>query len=127
MYYGNPASGNQENITDVWDDNFKMVQHLEETSGNHYDSTSNGNTGTPYGGVIQDRIDGADDLDGGDDYITATLGGLNAPFTIEAWGYFDSLNQGSGDYDYILMLGTGGNMVSISRNAAGANADRYYT
>jgi predicted ribosomally synthesized peptide with SipW-like signal peptide len=130
IYYGNPASGNQENVTEVWDDNFKMVQHLEETSGDHYDSTSNGNTGTPYGGVIQDatgRIDGADDLDGADDYVTATLGGLNAPFTIEAWGYFDSLNQGSGDYDYILMLGTGGNMVSISRNAAGANADRYYS
>lgn len=72
MYYGDPTCGNQENVTGVWDANYVMVQHLEETSGIHYDSTSNGNDGTAYGGLNQDilgQIDGADDFDGVDDYI----------------------------------------------------------
>jgi hypothetical protein len=30
MYYGNSTCGNQENATDVWDSNFKMVQHLDD-------------------------------------------------------------------------------------------------
>ena len=41
MYYGNAAATNQENAEGVWDSNYRMVQHLEETSGTHEDSTSN--------------------------------------------------------------------------------------
>jgi hypothetical protein len=32
MYYGNPGCGAQENATDVWDNSFKMVQHLDDSS-----------------------------------------------------------------------------------------------
>jgi hypothetical protein len=72
MYYGNSATSNQENAEGVWDSNFKMVHHLQETSGIHYDSTSNDNDGTPQGGVTQDatgKINGADDFDGSDDRV----------------------------------------------------------
>jgi hypothetical protein len=31
MYYGNAAASNQQNPTAVWDQNYMMVQHLEET------------------------------------------------------------------------------------------------
>ena len=31
MYYGNAAASNQQNPTAVWDPNYMMVQHLEET------------------------------------------------------------------------------------------------
>ncbi|MEA3488317.1 MAG: DUF2341 domain-containing protein, partial [Euryarchaeota archaeon] len=32
MYYGNATCESQENVEAVWDDNFKMVQHLAETT-----------------------------------------------------------------------------------------------
>jgi hypothetical protein len=138
MYYGNasasePAPDSTYGSENVWDANFVMVQHMEDDPDTSHtaDSTSNSNNGTKKGAnepnEVNENIDKAQDFDGGDDYISASLGALNAPFTIEAWGYFDSLNQGSGDYDYSLMMGTGNDMVSISRNESGANADRYYS
>ena len=39
MYYNNDGADSGENVTGVWDDNYRMVQHLQETSGEHYDST----------------------------------------------------------------------------------------
>ena len=46
MYFGNATAGNQEDVDGTWDNNFVMVQHLEETSGTHFDSTAFGNDGT---------------------------------------------------------------------------------
>lgn len=72
IYYGYAAASDQWNVTGTWDSNFKMVQHLEETSGTHEDSTLNNNDGTASGGLNQDatgKINGADDFDGNDDYI----------------------------------------------------------
>ncbi|MBU1940136.1 MAG: DUF2341 domain-containing protein, partial [Candidatus Thermoplasmatota archaeon] len=45
LYYGNPVCGSQENPGGVWNSNYVMVQHLNETSGMHYDSTSYDNDG----------------------------------------------------------------------------------
>ncbi|MBE3120784.1 MAG: DUF2341 domain-containing protein, partial [Thermoplasmata archaeon] len=100
IYYGNPSCGNQQSPTSVWDSNYVMVQHLDELSGTHYDSTSYGNNGTPQGGVMQNalgKIDGADDFDGVDDYIDCgddeSLN-LGTVLTLEVWaktqndGYF---------------------------------------
>ncbi|MGB9614684.1 MAG: DUF2341 domain-containing protein, partial [Fervidobacterium sp.] len=53
MYYGNPNATNQQNPSGVWDSNFILVQHFEETSGTRLDSTSNGNNATPYGTVTK--------------------------------------------------------------------------
>ena len=92
MYYGNPAADNQEDPEAVWDSSFKMVQHLEETSGTHVDSTVNGNDGAPVNGVVQDttgKINGADIFDGTDDYVSvphsSTLTGYTEALTAEAW------------------------------------------
>jgi len=92
MYYGNPTASNQENVGGVWDSSFVMVHHLEETSSPHYDSTSNDNDGTAYGGLNQDaagKIDGADDFDGTDDYVRipndSTLQFGEGSFTAEVW------------------------------------------
>lgn len=93
MYYGNAAALNQENKTGVWDPNFKLVQHLRESAGTHFDSTTNGNDGTPLNGVVQGatgKIDGADSFDGVNDYIdngpSASLKlGLTDSITVEAW------------------------------------------
>ncbi len=98
MYYGNATCESQENVDAVWDDNFKMVQHLNETSGIHKDSTLNGNDGAPTG-VIQDaigKIDGADSFDKSGDYVNCgnddsldITGGI----TVEAWVKPESLDD----------------------------------
>jgi len=90
---------------------------LMNTTGN---ATSGWSTDCKFGSCLK--------FDGVNDYITGiSLGTLNSPFTVETWGYFENLNQPSSDYDYILMIGTGSNMISISRENAGANANKYYT
>ena len=95
VYYGNSGAdqSSYHNASNVWDSNFKMVQHLEETSGTHYDSTSNDNDGTPQGSLNQNatgQIDGADDFDGSDDWVncgegSGTLDFGTGDFTLEAW------------------------------------------
>ena len=80
MYYGAPENSTSSNATTtgVWDDNFVMVQHLQEgdsTAANFYkDSTSNGNDGTltdTSGGTTAatGQVDGAVDFEGDADYI----------------------------------------------------------
>jgi hypothetical protein len=75
LYYGNSDIGTQSNPTDVWDSNYVMVHHLEETSGTPYDSTSYDNDGFVYNNVTMDvvgKINGADEFEGAigvDDYI----------------------------------------------------------
>jgi len=49
MYYGNSTCNSQENISGTWDSNFGMVQHLNESSGTLFDSTTNDNDGTNSG------------------------------------------------------------------------------
>jgi hypothetical protein len=66
MYYGNSEATNQENGPAVWDSSYVMVHHLDETEGLHFDSTSNGNDGTPVDVFLQNamgKIDGADEFD----------------------------------------------------------------
>jgi cysteine-rich repeat protein len=98
MYYGNPSAGDQTNPPGVWDDNYVMVHHLNETTGDHLDSTSFLNHGTPIidpigaQGSPNGKIDGADEFDGndyvacGDDDSLDTTGSM----TIEAWAYSEN-------------------------------------
>jgi len=96
MYYDNPAAADGQNAAGVWDTDFKMVQHLNETSGPHTDSTSNTNDSAivdvqpPQGGP-GGQIDGADlfsaastdNIDVTDD---PTLNvGAGETLTVEAW------------------------------------------
>jgi len=92
MYYGDPDCGSQEDVEGVWDSNFMMVQHLNETSGIHYDSTVNSNDGSPQNGVNQSGIgliDGCDTYDANDDYVDCgydfDLEPNTGDFTIETW------------------------------------------
>jgi len=93
LYYGNPSAENQENKTDVWDSNYKMVQHLkDDTTSTTKDSTSNNNHGTKKAVNEPIETDGqiakAQSFDGSNDYINcgnnANLNITDA-ITLEAW------------------------------------------
>ena len=113
MYYGNPEAGDGADPTNVWDSNHVMVQHLQETSGTHYDSTSNGKNGTVFGDTnqnIEGKIDGADSFDGTGDYIDCgnnTITGNNS-FTLEAWINTNTVSKYSG----ALSIGASGSNQS---------------
>ena len=101
IYYGN-TEAEEVDDTEVWDSNFKMVQHMNESPANdtagHLDSTSNANNGTPknFDGVATSttngtgQIDGADVFDGVDDYVD--VGDINEieeidALSVSAWVY----------------------------------------
>ena len=130
MYYGNPSCPSQQDTEDVWDSNFKMVQHLEETSGTHYDSTSNDDDGIPHHGVAQNvtgRINGADGFDGSDDYLnvaeSSSLQITTPGITIEAWV---NITAFSGTHDggdmYIV-----NKITSSNKKGYGLLQDTYYS
>jgi len=96
MYYGNsgasePAADSTYGSENVWDSDYLMVQHLEETTGPHLDSTSNGNSGANLGSSQDEvgRIDGANVFDGLDDVIrvenSASLDHQDDTLSVEAW------------------------------------------
>jgi len=102
MYYGNPGCENQEEITDTWNSNYVLVQHLNEASGIHYDSSMYGNHGTYENGSDQDAegfIDGADGFDGSNDWVDCGKNdslNLTEEMTLEAWVY--KTGDGTGKY-----------------------------
>ncbi len=93
LYYGNPAASPQENPTAVWDNDYVMVQHLEETSGNQNDSTTNGNDGSASvttQGSATGQINGSDEFDGVDDTVNcgnAASLDITGSMTVEAWAF----------------------------------------
>jgi len=116
ILYGNPDAAEQSNAAAVWDANYVMVQHLQEASGTHADSTTNGNDCAPLNGVVQGAVgilDGADDFDGNDDYLDCGIGqargmalmdvGLDSlnpvdAITLEAWASVDVVTTGNNDH-----------------------------
>ena len=99
MLHGNQDVSNQSNATGVWDANYVMVQHMQEISGTHFDSTSYTNHGTPMNGVIQDAVgilDGADDFDGDDDYVDCGTG--EKRWSNQDWGQQRAVIKGGKVY-----------------------------
>ena len=106
MYYGNLSASDVQDTSGTYDSSYVGVWHLNETSGTHYDATSNDNDGTAYGGVIQDtvgKIGGADYFgDVMDDYVdfgAAIISGNEV--TYGAWINWDTLSP-YGEWSYVL-------------------------
>ncbi len=101
LYYANPSASDAQDPTNVWDSNFMLVQHLEETSGTVTDSTSHGNNGAYHGATqdVEGKIDGADEFDGVDDYVainhSQSLNFGTGPFTISVWVKYNPNNVDS--------------------------------
>ena len=71
IYYNNPKTI-QTDDKETWDENFLIVQHFEETSGDSLDSTSNNIDGKIQGDLkqgVEGKIDKAYEFDGIDDFV----------------------------------------------------------
>ena len=99
IYYGKSDASDGADPENVWDSNFKMVQHLKDnTTSQVLDSTSNNNDGTKKGAnepvEAAGQIYKAQDFDGSDDYISLGSGAsinITGALSIEAWVYIDSV------------------------------------
>ena len=101
MYYGNAGASNQENVTDVWDANFKMVQHMDDNpnTSSTTDSTSNNNDGAKLAAnnpleTISGKAGDAQ-VFAGDDYITKAAPSFidDTAGSVEQWVKFSDLTQ----------------------------------
>ena len=87
LYYNNSGAANQENVAGVWNTDYRMVQHFEESSGTPTDSTSYGNDGTNNGATqgATGVADGAIDVSGSGDYVEVPDSINDGEFTIQVW------------------------------------------
>ncbi|QEF96415.1 Cadherin domain protein [Stieleria maiorica] len=110
MYYGNASATAGQDPTAVWNGDYTLVHHLQETSGTHLDSTSNGlsavNTGSDQNAT--GLVSGANNLDG-NDYLTvahdASLD-VGGEITVSALIYANA--GGMSGWDLVLNKGTTG-------------------
>ena len=106
MWYGNATIANSENASGVWDINYTMVQHLQETdidggAGDIKDSTSNAHDGTTVSmdtaSQVSGQIDGSFIYDGIADYMTVDSVNnsidLSQPWMTSAWFNTTDLNN----------------------------------
>ena len=145
MYYGNATMANSENATGVWDSNYMMVQHFQETdidggAGDIKDSTSNDNDGTTsaMSSANQEpgKIDGSFNFSASTDAIVnitddSTLDGFTSGFTISGWYNFNaegayyliSKYETSGDQRAWLLKLEGNDNLRIYVDDAGTAAE----
>jgi hypothetical protein len=73
MYYGNSLSSNQQNATSVWDSDYKIVYHMNDsTTLTVKDSTQNGNTG--YKTAANTPIQATGEIGNSQQWTTTTAG-----------------------------------------------------
>ena len=93
VYYGNAGCANQQNITGVWDDNYKMVQHMKDDpdTSSITDSTQYDNDGAKKGAnepiEADAKIAKGQSFDGTNDEVRISdfWNPIQSNFTLEAW------------------------------------------
>jgi hypothetical protein len=137
LYYGNATATSQQDKTNVWDGNFKMVQHMNQdpsgTAPQMTDSTSNANNGTSggtmtSGDLVDAKVGKGLDFDGTDDYVDTTVDLDDYPITGCAWIKPQTddnwMSQFIGDADFEFNMGndSGAYYLSIYNNRGGLNS-----
>lgn len=151
MYYGNPAAGNQENVSGVWQD-YAIVQHFEEDAtypfpGNLFQDSSPYNNDSSSVNLVSAQATGkigdAIDFDGVNDLVEfADANSLtpNNDFTIELWINPDQTAPAKGhSYTYLTKrhssspwnsyafkeTDSGGSMIFQRINSGGSYSTMY--
>jgi hypothetical protein len=116
-----PAINAAYGAESVWNNNFKLVQHMnEDPSGSTpqmIDSTSNDNDGTTAGSMtsadlVDAKVGKGLDFDKIDDVIHGTMSGLtNFVATVTAWIYPHTEGESNGGRVSILQPSTGWNVL----------------
>jgi hypothetical protein len=101
-YYNCSGSSNLDDAASVWS-GFAMVQHLEETSGNLTDSTSNHNNGVPYGVTLDSsgKVDGADYYNGNAYSVINDNASLNFGTNSFAYSFWLNINKTAATQDVL--------------------------
>ena len=129
MYYGNSGCSSQENITGVWDANYTMVQHLNESSGTLFDSTNNDNDGYNIGAeyTATAKIAGGYDFaDTQKDYINISDNpslNITKSLTISTWIKTSALSQQA----RIVTKGKAANNAYILNACLNSNDKPYFS
>jgi hypothetical protein len=122
IYYRTTDTADGADPTNVWDTNYKMVQHMKDnTTSQILDSTANANNGTKYAANEPVQTDGkvgkGQSFDGTNDSVNtgngASLQIVGDKITLSAW-FKASVNQSG--YPGILVKGT----------VYGTNTDSYF-
>lgn len=97
VHYGNAEASSGENVTGVWDSNHLMVQHLSESSGTLYDSTSNGVNYTTSGPTYSSSglTGNSLEFDGSNDYAKTTNVFVSNPSELTIYSWFKKGSTGS--------------------------------
>ena len=124
MYYGNSSATDLSDAAGVWDDNFVMVQHLQETdldagTGDIKDSTANANDGTTNENLYMSEAD----YDG-DGCIALPDYAIWYEFYLESNLEGDLDNDGDVDTDdYDILMGGFGSCVDDGINQVAGQID----
>lgn len=128
VYYGNSAGGlHEQDGESVWDSNYQMVLHMDESTGNTmYDSTANGAHGTKPSATVPaptagGQINGAQSFDGSGDRIEAAS--VNLPtgnYTYSTWvnmtavddESFFMASDGTGANEFVVIAHTQVDVIS---------------
>ncbi|NTW31558.1 MAG: DUF2341 domain-containing protein [Bacteroidetes bacterium] len=99
MYYGNSGAADGADAVNVWDSNFKMVQHLNDgTTSTIVDATSNNNNGAKKGAgepaQADEKIAKGQSFDEYDDIINIGDISMNN-ITVEAWAKCQITSNGN--------------------------------
>ncbi len=137
MYYGNSVAVSQANPAGVWDSGHLMVQHLNETSGQHMDSTANNNDSnsvsvSSQGQTATAKIGGADEF-GADTYVSIPDAGVDSQLdlsgggsiTLSAWVYATGIGEYPGNQQGIMAKGPHGGSRGYNLRLDGHNCSGF--
>ncbi|MEI7782476.1 MAG: DUF2341 domain-containing protein, partial [Planctomycetota bacterium] len=118
MYYGNssatePAANSTYGSQNVWTNGYAGVWHMNETSGNISDSTSNGNTATVTGSPTYSQsgqIGSSITLGSGKYFRVNSAVVSGTPITFSAW--FNSTDANT-EQDFLWETGTSANYLGV--------------
>ncbi|MFH1294603.1 MAG: DUF2341 domain-containing protein [Candidatus Aenigmatarchaeota archaeon] len=136
MYYNSPGAADVQNESGTYDDSYTGIWHMNETSGNHTDSTSNNNdasvTSAYKQGNATGKVGDSSGFDGTGDNVETTdqsyFSAVNNDITVSAWINTDKNNiwnnflskAAVSNYEWLFRVNTGNNVTFAMWSLAGS-------